>query len=58
MTIHLGDQTGQVTLPLQSPPVEMLEPPVATEVPPDHVRSHGRSCWWDVAECRWVCRGY
>jgi hypothetical protein len=21
----------------------------------DHVRKHGRSCYWDVADCRWRC---
>ena len=22
----------------------------------DHVRRHAARCYWDVAECRWVCR--
>jgi hypothetical protein len=23
----------------------------------DHLRRHGSRCYWDVAECRWVCTG-
>jgi hypothetical protein len=24
--------------------------------PVDHVRTHGRECWWNLDECRWECR--
>ena len=30
-------------------------PPQAVDA--DHVRRHGSGCYWDVAECRWVCAG-
>lgn len=42
-------QTAQVLLPAQRPSPEPSVPPV------DHVRTHGRSCWWDLTECRWQC---
>lgn len=30
--------------------------PEPAPAPADHVRVHGRECWWNVAECRWECR--
>ncbi|HEX5562936.1 MAG TPA: hypothetical protein VFX52_14950 [Nocardioidaceae bacterium] len=30
-------------------------PPETVEV--DHLKRHGTRCYWDVAECRWVCAG-
>jgi hypothetical protein len=51
-------------------PVTRLETPAPAAVPDqrevpaaapapvagiDHVRSHGVSCYWDVAQCRWMC---
>ena len=55
MTTDTGEQTTRaVTLPAQARPVRSTgAQPTAT--PPDHVRTHARTCWWDVAECRWVC---
>jgi len=47
--VHGGDGTQGIALPTQRRPVE----PAARSV--DHVRVHGRSCWWDVTECRWRC---
>jgi hypothetical protein len=41
--------TGGVDLPAQRMPAEAPAPSV------DHVRMHGRSCWWDLTECRWQC---
>ena len=43
------DGSQAVVLPVQRRPAES----VARSV--DHVRVHGRSCWWDVTECRWQC---
>ena len=42
-------------VPRQAAPGRTTAP--AAEVPRvvDHVRTHGRACWWDFVECRWVC---
>jgi hypothetical protein len=55
MTSYSGEQTAAVTMPAQARPVRAVGE--ATASLPDHVRKHGRTCWWDVAECRWVCGG-
>lgn len=39
--------TDGATIPAQ----RMPQDPVTA----DHVRRHGNRCYWDVAECRWVC---
>ena len=56
-------QTGQPdrlvadppAVPLHTAPGGLSAP--AAELPRvvDHVRTHGRACWWDFVECRWVC---
>lgn len=40
------DRSDDILLPAQ-------RTPVARRV--DHVRTHGRSCWWNHVECRWQC---
>jgi len=50
--------TDEIVLPTQTRPVP-TPPPVAVELEGhqlhDHVRTHGRSCWWNFLECRWEC---
>ena len=46
---HGSDTAETVVLPTQRRPVE----PATRRV--DHVRVHGRSCWWDLTEARWQC---
>jgi hypothetical protein len=41
-------------LPRQRAAAEPMSAP-ADQVAVDHVRRHGRACYWDVAECRWRC---
>jgi hypothetical protein len=51
VTEHVGPAT---VLPRQREAAEPVS--VSTDqVAVDHVRKHGRSCYWDVAECRWSC---
>jgi len=55
--VRSTDPSGE---PVESrvPRQRVSEEPVAPAPPPvivDHVRRHGRSCYWDVAECRWRC---
>ncbi len=52
MTTRAEEPTTETpVLPQQAAPVE---DPVPTVV--DHVRTHGRRCYWDLTECRWECR--
>jgi hypothetical protein len=61
MTTDTAQPTAEVSLPTQRRPFgaaplsALPEPGPETEPPPDHVRRHPRTCYWDVAECRWRC---
>jgi hypothetical protein len=45
---------AEAVVPGQRGPVE--EPgEAASPTVLDHVQSHSRRCYWDVAECRWQC---
>jgi len=41
-----ADRADDIMLPAQRGPVDRRV---------DHVRAHGRSCWWDFTQCRWQC---
>jgi len=43
------DHTEALALPAQRRPAESATRRI------DHVRAHGRSCWWDHVQCRWQC---
>ena len=51
MTIHSPERAA-ATLPAQAASAEPQPP----EQPVDHVRKHPSGCYWDVRDCRWVCR--
>jgi hypothetical protein len=52
MTAHTEEPTATTpVLPMQAAPADDR---VSTVV--DHVRKHGRQCYWDLTDCRWVCR--
>ena len=52
MTTHTEEPTATTpVLPMQTAPVDDR---VSTVV--DHVRTHGKQCYWDLTDCRWVCR--
>jgi hypothetical protein len=42
-------RAAETLVPAQRTPRETIEV--------DHLRRHGTRCYWDVAECRWVCAG-
>ena len=47
-----------VDFPVDSPVIDALPPePVAPSRTVDHVRAHSHRCYWDLTQCRWVCRG-
>jgi|1185.fasta_scaffold125402_2 hypothetical protein len=51
VTEHVGPAT---VMPRQREAAETVSVP-SEEAAVDHVRRHARSCYWDVAECRWNC---
>ncbi len=56
MTTVTTAQVEPTTQPTTQPITQPITVPVApTEVPVDHVRSHGPRCFWDFLDCRWDC---
>jgi hypothetical protein len=51
MTTPVREQT--VSVPAQAGAVEAEAVPAAPPI--DHVRSHSKTCYWDLTQCRWVC---
>jgi len=39
----------------QTDPAAGADPAAVEQVAVDHVRRHGRTCYWDLEECRWRC---
>ena len=50
-----GAATDPPAVPIQAAPGATTAPAVELPRVVDHVRTHGRACWWDFVECRWVC---
>jgi hypothetical protein len=56
MTTRAPEQmTSPAVVPAQARPVRTVRPSRRAAL--DYVCAHGRSCWWDVTECRWICGG-
>jgi len=51
-----AEQTDTGPVVPTSEPEPHRVPTRPLSAPVDHVRTHGRQCWWNVEECRWECR--
>jgi hypothetical protein len=48
-------RTEEATIPAPVLPVQPGPLDDRAPVPVDHVRRHGKRCYWDLTQCRWEC---